>query len=301
MSIKAIVTIPPYAPFIREVAHHPIVGGLRLNTVMPVKGALDELLKRLNDIATDAGDELWIDLKCRQLRVVDYWEPPYTEIRVSHKLSVNTPVKAYFDDGREVATVAEVDGDRLIMLDGPKRIIGPGESLNILDPSLKIEGYLTDKDKKYIDAGFCAGIKNYMLSFVESADDISAMNSYADGLNLVAKIESQKGMKYVDEGYNGLPRLMAARGDLFVELRKPHEIINSVETIVRKDPGAIAASRIFGSLSSSLSPSCADIGDVDNLLRMGYKAFMFGDDICMKRDSVISGLNLLEAISEKYH
>ena len=95
-------------------------------------------------------------------------------------------------------------------------------------------------------------------------------------------------------------RLMAARGDLFAELEKPHKIIKAMEQIITKDPQAIAASRILGSFSQSYEPSCADISDVDSLIRMGYRTLMLGDDVCMRRDSVISALNLLEAMDEQY-
>jgi pyruvate kinase len=301
MKIQAIVTIPPYAPFIKEVARHPIVNGLRLNTVMPTKGSLEELLRKLNSEARNAGDKnLWIDLKCRQLRVKEYWVPPYTEIRLSHSIKVETPVKAYFSDGREAATVLKVDGDRLIMLEGPKRVVGPGEAINIIHPSLTIEGYLTETDKRYVEAGLKAGVKNFMLSFVEGSEDAKALLPYATDANIIAKIESKKGLGYVEKEWKDMPRLMAARGDMFVEVKMPHDIIDAVEKIIRKDSDAIVASRIFGSLSETLEPSCSDIGDVDNLLRMGYKTFMFGDDICMQRDSIISGLNLLSAMAEKY-
>ncbi len=46
--VRAIVTVPPYAAFVEEVARHPIVGGLRLNTVMPIKGPLEDVLERLS-------------------------------------------------------------------------------------------------------------------------------------------------------------------------------------------------------------------------------------------------------------
>lgn len=69
-----------------------------------------------------------------------------------------------------------------------------------------------------------------------------------------------------------------------------------MEKIVQKDPNAIVASRLFDSLARSLEPSCADIGDVDNLMRMGYQTFMFGDHVCMNRNSIISALNLLKAM-----
>ncbi len=93
---------------------------------------------------------------------------------------------------------------------------------------------------------------------------------------------------------------MAARGDLYAELKMPHDIIRAQELIAKKDESAIAASRIFTSLAYSLEPSCADIGDLDNLLRMGYKTVMLGDDVCMQRDSVMSALNLFGAIAERY-
>ena len=296
--IKAIVTIPPYAPFIDEVVAHPAVSGVRLNTVMPTKGALEDLLKRLQDQVGDK--ELWIDLKCRQLRVKTYGVPPFTEIELTHNISVDTPVTAYFNDGKEQATVLEVDGNRLIMQEGPQRVIGPGESINIPHPSLKIEGYLTTTDQQYIEAGNKLGLTRYMLSFVESQDDVSAFNALVPNAQIVAKIESRKGLNYVCTDAKKEARLMAARGDLYIELKKPHHIINAMETIIAKDPDAIAASRIFSSLTYSLEPSCADIGDVDSLIRIGYKTLMLGDEICQRRESVLSALNLLYEMNQQY-
>jgi pyruvate kinase len=263
---------------------------------MPVKESLEDVLKRLKDF----GKDLWIDLKCRQLRVVGYAVAPFTEITVSHRLSVNTPATAYFNDGKESATLVGVDGNRLLMLNGPKRVVGPGESINILEPSLKIEGYLTDNDKKYIEAGNKTGVKNFMLSYIEQKEDIECLKQYSADAVIVAKIESRKGINFMEKEYDGKIRLMAARGDLYVELQRPHHIILALETIISKDKNAIAASRIFPSFSEGYEPSCQDISDVDNLMRMGYKTFMLGDDICMNRDSVICGLNLLDAIAEHY-
>lgn len=297
--VSAIVTIPPYAPFIEEVVKHPVVSGLRLNTVMPIKGKLEDTLSRLRDAAAKENKELWIDLKCRQLRVKTYGIPPFTEIELTHNIKVNTPVTAYFSDGRERATVLAVEGNKLIMQEGPKRVIGPGESVNIPHASLEIEGYLTETDQLYLDAGRQLGIKNYMLSFVENEKDREAVIKKIPEASIVEKIESLKGIEYVKEKYDGKASLMAARGDLYIELKKPHKIIKALENIINKDPTAIAASRIFSSLSQSLEPSCADIGDADNLTRMGYKTLMLGDEICMHRDSVISALNLLYAMEWK--
>jgi pyruvate kinase len=300
--ITAIVTMPPYAPYIDEVLKHPIVSGIRLNTVMPVKKSdtLSDLVSRLHDMSERRGKRLYIDLKCRQLRVKTYGVPPFTEIELTHNISVNTPTKAYFHDGRESATVLSAEGNRLIMLEGPKSVVGPGESINILDPSLIVDGYFTEKDEGYIAAGLKAGCHRYMLSFVEQQEDIDLLREKDHDARPIAKIESQKGLEFVRRAYDWKARLMAARGDLYVELQKPHEIITAEEDILRKDKHAIVASRIFPSLSDSLEPSCEDINGVDNLLRMGYRTLMLGDDICQERDSCISALNLLEALAARY-
>jgi len=300
MMINAIVTMPPYAPYLEETLKHPAVEGIRLNTVMPFKGALEDLLKGLEDKTLAEGKSLWVDLKCRQLRVKDYGVPPFTEIRLSHSIKLKTPAKAYFSDRSEGSTVLEADGDRLIMQEGPKRVVGPGESVTITDSSLAVDGYLTDLDKRYIEAGNKAGIRNYMLSFVEGREDVEGFKKYSPGSNIIAKIESKKGLKYAKNEWNGESRLMAARGDLYMQLHWPHEIIPALEMILSKDPNAIVASRIFDSMAQGPEPSSGDISDADNLLRMGYKSIMLGDDVCLNRSSLISSLNLFSAIKGRY-
>ena len=335
--MKAIVTIPPYAPFLKDVAAHPIVEGFRLNTVMPITEPLEDLLARLKDIAGEK--PVWLDLKCRQLRIArgayfnaptkpltlevdgkkvvldpsnpkahgELRTPPWSVLELDHEIELDTtePVKAYFNDGYDYAYVARVDGNRLIMLDGPRKVCGGGESVNILHPSLKIKGYLTDLDKKYIEAGRKVGVHHLMLSYVEQASDIESAFEINPNARVVAKIESIGGINFVvdKEFYRlkhqlGRLRLMAARGDLIVEVGKPHRILKASKAIVKSDPTAIAASRIFTSLRNSYTPSCADISDIGFLALIGYDHVMVGDDICFNEDSLFSALNILQAIDK---
>lgn len=297
---SAIVTVPPYAPFLNEVAAHPAVCGLRLNTVMPVQEPLDELLYRLSGIAKEHGKSFSVDLKCRQLRVKTAGTPPFTEIELTHEINVDVPVTAYFSDGSQAATVIGVDGNRLLMLDGPEKIVGPGESVNIPHPSLEVHGYLTDLDKEYLAAGKEVGQNDFILSFVERPEDIECVRDIHPDANIIAKIESRKGLEYVKNSYDGEVRLMAGRGDLYTEIKRPHHILKALEDIVTADKDAIAASRIFPSLVHSYEPACEDIGDLDNLLRMGYRTVMFGDHICMQRNRILNGLNLFKAVAQGY-
>lgn len=299
MRARAIVTIPPYAAFAEEVARHPIVAGLRLNTVMPIKGdpGPAPILARLSKL----GQPLWVDLKGRQLRVVGGAVPPFTEVRVSHPVRVNVPADAFFDDGREHARIVAVDGDRLILEDGPRRFVGPGESVNVVDPSLEVLGTLTETDRAYLAAMRELGLRGVMLSFVERAEDIDEVRAALPGAELVLKIESQRGLDFACSGgalrRSPADRLMAARGDLYVEVLRPHRIVGALRRIIAADPEAIVASRLFPSLARGVVPEATDIGDAAFLLALGYRTFMLGDEVCLRRDSVMSALNLLEAVA----
>lgn len=302
MKISVIVTIPPYASFIDEVAEHPIVSGLRLNTVMPLRESPREALERLSHIpATGDGDgsnkPLWVDLKGRQLRVAEPAMPPFTEIKLSHSIKVHTPVDAYFSDGSERVRVAAVDGKRLIMEDGPRRMVGPGESVNIIHPTLEIEGTLTDTDCAYLAAMKELGLTKVMLSYVESARDVDEVKSLLPNAEVVSKIETQKGLDFARKEKAKHGQLMAARGDLYVEVLQPHKVIPALKTIIQADPNAIVASRILDSLAWTPVPVSADISDVAFLMEIGYRTFMLGDQVCMKRDSVMEALNLLQEMS----
>ena len=296
MKIGAIITAPPYADFLKEAAVHPLVTGFRLNTVMPVKGGPPEALDRLSGL----GKPLWVDLKGRQLRVVGGAVPPYTEIKVSHRIQVETPVDAFFRDGREHARIVAVDGDRLILGDGPRRLIGPGESINIVHPSLEIEGYLTETDIAYLEAMKAAGVNKVMLSYVESLSDIESVQKILPGAEMILKIETQKGLDFAKNHGGSQGQLMAARGDLYVEVLQPHRIIGALRKIIAADPDAAVASRVFDSLGQHPVPSSADIGDVAFLLSLGYHTFMLGDLVSLQRDPLVEALNLLEAVAEEF-
>jgi pyruvate kinase len=294
MTIRAIVTTPPYAAFLDEVAAHHLVSGFRLNTVMPIKDGPRVTLERLSKI----GQPLWVDLKGRQLRVVGAAMPPYTEVRLSHRIRVHTPVDAFFSDGNERARVVAVDGDRIILEDGPRRLIGPGESVNIVHPSLEIEGTLTDTDRAYLASMKELGLTQVMLSYVESPEDVAEVKSLLPNAEVLLKIESQRGLNFVKRHGSKYGHLIAARGDLYVEVPRPHQIAPALKTIIKADTEAVVASRIFDSLAWQTVPVSADITDVAFLLEIGYREFMLGDQVCMKRDSVMEALNLLEAMGE---
>lgn len=295
MQIRAIVTAPPYATFLDEVAQHPLVCGFRLNTVMPLKEGPAEALERLRAY----NQPLWVDLKGRQLRVAGAAIPPYTELRLSHPIRVPTPVDAFFADGTESVRVAAVDGNRLILADGPRRLIGPGESVNIVHPALEIDGTLTNTDRAYLSAMKKLGLNRVMLSYVESPADVAELRQQLPQAKILLKIETQRGLAYARRHGPAHGHLLAGRGDLYVEVLQPHRMISALRDIIGADPQAVVASRLFHSLARHPVPESADIGDVAFLLALGYRTFMLGDAVCLRRDSLLEALNLLQAVAEQ--
>jgi len=295
VKVGVIVTAPPYADFLEEVAAHPLVEGLRLNTVMPLREEPSAVLERLGGL----GAPLWVDLKGRQLRVAEAGIPPYTEVRLSHPIQVRTPVDAWFSDGHQRVRVAAVDGNRLILADGPRRLVGPGESVNIVDPSLRVEGTLTDRDREYLDALGRAGPRRVMLSYVETPADVEEVRGMVPGAEVVLKVENERGLALAREHRASLGRLCAGRGDLYVEVGRPHRIVGALRTIISADPEAMVASRLFGGLVEDPVPSAADIGDAAFLMALGYRTFLLGDAVCFQRDTVLAALNLLEAVASE--
>lgn len=335
--MKVITTIHPLSPFLVDVIGHPAISGVRINTVMPMRRPLEERLLQLKKVV--GKKDIWIDLKCRQIRtshgfffdapkhadkvvvgdttyVLDHSRPrthgivktpPWAELTITHNIKLDFskgPIRCYLQDGYDSAYIADViDGNRLIMLDGPKRVVGGGESINILDPSLEIEGYLTETDEEFIAAAKNVGIHTYMLSYVEQDRDIDALLALDPDAKILAKIESQKGISWAVSSFTKYVSksnisLMAARGDLYVEvgIERPDLIIRALKKIIKVDSRAVLASRILTSLRNGPRPTCSDITDVECMQLMGYQTFMVGDDICFEKGPLMLALDILLAI-----
>jgi pyruvate kinase len=292
--IRVIATLPPYVDHRRSIIDHPRVDELRFNTISPLAESRRDVVARL---ARECGAKrLWLDLKGRQLRITRFAYLPYAYVQVSHRLRVDLPVEVHFRDCVSQA-VEIVDGDKLILSRRPARVVGEGEPINILHPSLRIEGTLTESDREYVEAARRHGLHDYMLSFVEKPEDIAELESLDPDARIVAKIESRRGLDLVrraDPDLAGRVRLAAARDDLFVELGPAKvDYLDALRSIVAADPGAIAASRLLTSLERGDPLAGEDLTDVWLLLSLGYRTLMLGDMLCFHRESFCGAIEVL--------
>jgi len=323
--MEILVTLDPHAPFMEDITSMPSVKGMRFNTALPLNEPLDQLLTNLQSKIRPK--DLWVDLKCRQLRIANNPTVPPDLVELNHRIKLKTPAELLFKELIEdklsgakeeiyrAVKVEEVLGYnffrggyklRLELPPGLKIKFGQGAAVSIIDPTLKVYDYLTQRDRGFIEAAKKVGIHKYMISFAEQESDVTDVLSRDPDAEILAKIESEKGLEFVDKvypKYKDKVSLMTARGDLYVWLDRPHKILNATKKIINADPNAVAASRIFESLSRikpGQDPACADISDIGYLIELGYKRFLFGDEICYRKDRLSAAIGLLETIIEDY-
>jgi len=308
MKLNIIGTIQPDASYLREIIIHPMISGIRYNTAIPnnkpKKKIIYELKKKIYP------KDLWIDLKCRELRITDAVTIPDEIITLNHKIEVKTPTAMYFNEGEKFLIVEEVINGNKLVIKAPQNApedfqirFGKSASVNIPEVT-KVHGFLTENDIEYIHASRENDIHNYMISFVEGSSDIEEVLKIDPDAKIIAKIESEKGIQFVENEYlkfKDKVRLMVARGDLYIELDRPHKILNMMKLIIEKDPNAVAASRILLSvLESDEIPSCADLCDIGFILELGYEHVLLGDHVCEDETAFKNALGILEAIQEDF-
>lgn len=293
--IAVIASLPPRVEHRSLIINHPLINELRFNTCIPVYEKPKEVLSRLKK---ECGDKkLWIDIKSRQLRLTEFAYLPYAYVTLNHSIRVDIPCTIVFKDC--IAKIIDViDGKKLILEDRPLRVVGAGEAVSILDPSLVIDGLFTESDLAYLEAARALGLTCFMLSFVEKQSDIESLKSFCDVTEVVAKIESRRGIGFVKNEFRSCEntvRLMAARDDLLINLNEnPWEILVAMRTIIKSDPNAILASKIFASLETENIISMGDISDLGLAWNLGYRTLMLSDKFGYKKDAFVRAMQEFE-------
>ncbi len=308
-NIDLMVTLWPTFPHFPRFAHDMQLSGIRLNSAMMSN---PELEKELATIAkTKPTVPLFFDVKGRQLRIASVnFNPNYLDITLNHPISVavsaTSPLPVLFKAGADGAMLERVeeDGRRLIFRGGPHYMVRPGESLHIRHPSLVVKGPLfTDEELLKIEKVKAAGFKRYYLSYVEEQSDVDQfLELVGKDCQVYLKIESKKGLEFVARKFRKRPNLVlvAARGDLYVEIDRPHEIMAALKLIIEKDPEAQAGSRILLSVVQEPVPSAADFLELAWMYDKGYRSMLLCDELCLKEDLLSTAIRAFADFKKSY-
>jgi hypothetical protein len=303
------ITAIPSANYFNQFAHNSFLTGIRMNGILFV-GADTE--KEISLIPKTATVPLWLDAKGRQLRIEEtIYHKDHLEVVLNHQITgLVLPHPIIFKAGEDWAMVEKItdDGKRLhCRADGyPKYRVNPGDSIHFRNPNMHItDSLFTSNEKAKIQKMAKLGFQNFYLSYVESKRDVDEFRELVGpDATIILKIESKRGLQFVRnewknnaEFYNCY--LACARGDLYVEVDKPHHILEAQKLIIEKDPDALVGSRMLLSLFNNNVPACSDICELDQLRNLGYKHFLLCDDLCKKAVSLERAIATFEAFARE--
>ncbi len=339
------VTLWPAFSHFGEFAKNPQVQGIRLNSAMMAASEIDSTFETSINAATVP---LWFDIKGMQLRIREIvcgTDCDHLEFLLNRPIECKTPCLVWFKAGEDCAELIEIrDGNHLIFKGGPKYQVKAGESIHIRQPELIVKGKtFLDFEIEKIDRIKSLGFTRWYLSYVYSQRHIDDFrNLIGPNAELILKIENKDGLNFIANEYKPMPntRLMAARGDLFIEIDQPHQILEACQLIISKDPTAFVGSRMLLSLveekknellwhcerilgkdkSDSLTksllyrqvhnfkrpkpynpvPSCSDLFELDGLYKMGYRNFLLCDELCLKEHMLSAATNVFESVRKDY-
>ena len=156
-------------------------------------------------------------------------------------------------------------------------ILKSNKGLNLPKSDLKTSA-LSNSDKKFVRIASNLDVDWIALSFVQNPSDIKELKKLCNNkISVMAKIEKPSALKYINEICEIADGIMIARGDLGVEL--------PIETVPGWQKRIIRTSRVYGkpvvvstqmleSMTSSLTPTRAEVSDVANAVFEGADAIM---------------------------
>jgi len=303
--LKLMVTLWPSFPHFPRFAQDERIWGIRLNSAQIELADLNkeiELIKALPEKIP-----LFYDVKGWQVRVEHVYEnPDYLDLTLNHRISVKTPIPVLFKAGEDGALLErlEENGKRLIFRGGPFLEVRKGESLHIRHPSYVVHGpTFTDFELEKIETAKRGGFKKYFLSYVNNQRYVDEfLELVGQDCEVWLKIESIEGLRYVAREFRKKSNLflVAACGDMYVEIERPHQIMEAIELIIEKDSEACAGSRMLLSVVDGPVPSLADFLQLAWLYDKGYRNMMLCDEICLKEELLSTAVNIFESFRENY-
>ena len=203
-------------------------------------------------------------------------------------IGVRSGERILLGDGMFELEVLDIDKTETLV-----RVIRGGRcesrrGVNLPDTALVLpEGLLGAKDRADIIAARDAGADWLGLSFVGTAEDIHDARKLAGDMRIVAKIERQQALENLEAIGEAADGLMAARGDLGVEL--PFETVPLAQQRIadwgmRTGKVTICATEMLESMRTASRPTRAEVSDVAGAVTQGYGAVMLSAETATGHD-----------------
>ena len=204
----------------------------------------------------------------------------HRRVKLPHKKIFSSVKKGHLillDDGKIhlKITSVKVNEIRTKVLQGG--YLKSNKGVNLPQTNIKTSA-LSNLDKKFASMAVQEGVDWIALSFVQKPNDIRELRKICSNkASIMAKIEKPSALDYIDQITNFADGIMIARGDLGVEL--PIESVPGWQKkIIRvarvKGKPVVVSTQMLESMTSSLTPTRAEVSDVANAVFEGADAIM---------------------------
>ncbi len=209
------------------------------------------------------------------------FDPDAVGVKPGERILVN--------DGRIVLRALEV-APHMVRAE----VITPGvaqgkRGVNLPDTNANVRMF-SDKDRADIAAAVESGADWIALSFVQRAEDVlEARRMVPDDVRILSKIERPQALRVLDEICGVSDGVMAARGDLGVEIpfaRLPVAQRAIAEASLRSGAMSICATEMLESMITASRPTRAEVSDVANAVRDGFDCVMLSAETAIGHDPV---------------
>ena len=193
------------------------------------------------------------------------------------------------DGGVRLIVEEVLDGTVRVEVESGGRVQGrPGVTLPAGRGSMRAP---TTHDLELLEAMIDLDVDMVAVSFVTSASDILAVRQAVgpEGPMLVAKIETAEAVADLDNIIAAADAVMVARGDLGVRLAAedvPHHQKRIIRRSVAYGRPVITATQMLESMTTSPSPTRAEVSDVANAVFDGTSAVMLSGETAIGHDPV---------------
>jgi pyruvate kinase len=132
---------------------------------------------------------------------------------------------------------------------------------------------LSDKDREAVAYGVSVGIRDFALSFAQSAEDVGILRDLAGvECRIVSKIECRAGLQNLEAIATASDAILIDRGDLSREFpieRVPPLQKKIIRTARSLDRPCYVATNLLESMVTAISPTRAEVNDIFNTLQDG--------------------------------
>jgi pyruvate kinase len=243
---------------------------LRLNCSHQSSESLRELILRIREVTPSTG--ILVDIQGPKLR--------FSSDDVILKKG-DAQIFSLMDDGRIETIVESIDDESVavrIIRGGP---LARGKGVNFPDTEIS-GGVLSKKDLSDLAIAKELAVEMVAVSFVQSAQDILDVRAImGSDILIFAKIERPQALNRIDRICEVSDGLMAARGDLGVEI--PYESVPAAQlkiahTALRYGVISICATEMLESMIHSTRPTRAEVSDISTAVRDGFDAVMLSGE-----------------------